>query len=81
MKEKDLEKFRSNVDELFAALYNIGRNVAESESYTIDKSDLMDELDKSYLDDKWADDVHSKRKEFVDLCWNVLHWGWFESNK
>lgn len=81
MKPGDLEKFKNNVNNLFSHLYEMGWNAANIEDYTIDRLELMETLNKSYLDDKWAEDVSSKRKEFLDLCWRVLYWGWLEGNK
>jgi len=89
MKADELEQFRKNIDNLFTHLYKIGWKVAThnnqsrsiDENLKISKAELMDELDKSYLDAGWAEDVSPKREELVDLCWKVLHWGWFEGNK
>lgn len=89
MKADELEQFRKNIDNLFTHLYNMGREVATynnqsrsiDENLKVSKAELMDELDKSYLDAGWADDVSYKREQLVDLCWNVLSWGWFEGNK
>ena len=56
MKPGDLEKFKNNVNNLFSHLYEMGWNAANIEDYTIDRLELMETLNKSYLDDKCRKD-------------------------